>query len=391
MFDANIKTKPIDDGFGVFVNATTEILDHVNKTQYYGPSLSFILVLYTYCIIGEGKLWKHLLRVTFYGFIAVSLTSLFDTFKLYFTLDYVLQIKWLEGIFWHLNEYGYVYISFIKLQTVVNELKKKYWDYIMKILFIYNLLVRFLIAYANIAGRTSSAGSHLQGLTFLPLALVEVAFMYLIIKTFIEQSNTNAMSKDIVSTMLTSTLTRMFLVALIYFVSSIVCFLYAPPILKGIKNTVWRAKAALGLIFLLDLLFIRIDLREKLSYGESTSQYKKSYGSNPNNSQANYQKINYDSFSGNKYSQSSKTLQGNSYSYYNGQSSQDTSKFNFSYDTSKYSHSHSHSQDTSKYSYSQEPIVLKMETTESIPDNYSYGPYGSLKPSEKYFNQLKHK
>jgi len=95
-----------------------------------------------------------------------------------------------------------------------------------------------------------------------------------------------------------------------------------------------------------------------------------------------------DSFSGNKYSQSSKTLQGNSYSYYNGQSSQDTSKFNFSYDTSKYSHSHSHSQDTSKYSYSQEPIVLKMETTESIPDNYSYGPYGSLKPSEKYFNQV---
>jgi hypothetical protein len=263
MFDANIKTKPVDDGLGVFLNITTDILDHVNKTQYYGPSLSFILVLYTYYIIGEGRLWKQLLKVTFYGFVAVTLTSIFDTFKAYFTLDYVLQIKWIEAIFWHLNEYGFVYISFIKLQTVVNELKSKYWDYVMKILFIYNLIIRFIIAYAIVSGRTSSAGSHLQGLTFLPLALVEVVFMYLIIKTFIEQSNTNNMSKDIVTTMLTSTLTRMFLVALIYFVSSIVCFLYAPPILKGIKNAVWRAKAALGLIFLLDLLFIRIDLREK--------------------------------------------------------------------------------------------------------------------------------
>jgi len=211
MFDANIKTKPVDDGLGVFLNITTDILDHVNKTQYYGPSLSFILVLYTYYIIGEGRLWKQLLKVTFYGFVAVTLTSIFDTFKAYFTLDYVLQIKWIEAIFWHLNEYGFVYISFIKLQTVVNELKSKYWDYVMKILFIYNLIIRFIIAYAIVSGRTSSAGSHLQGLTFLPLALVEVVFMYLIIKTFIEQSNTNNMSKDIVTTMLTSTLTRMFL------------------------------------------------------------------------------------------------------------------------------------------------------------------------------------
>eukprot|EP00833_Pecoramyces_ruminatium_P009433 jgi/Orpsp1_1/1183465/evm.model.c7180000085305.1 len=370
MFDANIKTKPIDDGLGVFLNITTDILDHVNKTQYYGPSLSFILVLYTYCIIGEGKLWKHLLRVTFYGFVAVTLTSIFDTFRTYFTLDYVLQIKWLEGIFWHLNEYGFVYISYIKLQTVVNELKKKYWDYIMKALFVYNLIIRFIIAYANIAGRTSSAGSHLQGLTFLPLALVEVVFMYLIIKTFIEQSNSNAMSKDIVSTMLTSTLTRMFLVALIYFVSSIVCFLYAPPILKGIKNTVWRAKAALGLIFLLDLLFIRIDLREKMSYGQpdsSNQYYKKSYGSN-NNSQNNYNRINNNSvetYSRSKHShQSSKSNQSNPYTYYNAQS-----------------------HTSSKFSLSQDPVVVKLDS-ESTIDNYSYGPYGSLKASEKYFNQV---
>jgi len=376
MFDANIKEKPIDDGFGVFLNITTDILDHVNKTQYYGPSLSFILVLYTYCIIGEGKLWKHLLRVTFYGFIAVTLTSIFDTFKLYFTLDYVLQIKWIEGIFWHLNEYGYVYISYIKLQTVVNELKMKYWDYLMKGLFVYNLFIRFIIAYANIAGRTSSAGSHLQGLTFLPLALVEVIFMYLIIKTFIEQSNTNGMSKDIVSTMLTSTLTRMFLVALIYFVSSIVCFLYAPPLLKGIKNTVWRAKAALGLIFLLDLLFIRIDLREKMSYAQpdSSNEYynKKSYNSK-GNSQNTYNRINNDSIDtfpkskfGYNQSASTRSNGSNPYTYYNAQS-----------------------HTSSKFSVSQDPVVVKLDNSEATLDNYSYGGYGSLKASEKYFSQLK--
>jgi len=371
MFNANIKTATIDDPFGVFVNVTTDILDNVNNTQYYAQGLNFILVLYTYFIIGEGKVWKHLLGVTFYGFVGVMLTGFYNTLKSYFTLDYVLQIKWLEAIFWHLNEYGYVYISYLKLKTVVGPLQKKYWDYIMKGLFVYNLIVRFIIAAANIMGRTSSAGSHLQGLTFLPLALVEVVFMYLIIKTFIEQSNSNAMSKDIVSTMLTSTLTRMFLVALIYFVSSIVCFLYAPPILKGIKNTVWRAKAALGLIFLLDLLFIRIDLREKMSYGQpdsSNQYYKKSYGSN-NNSQNNYNRINNNSvetYSRSKHShQSSKSNQSNPYTYYNAQS-----------------------HTSSKFSLSQDPVVVKLDS-ESTIDNYSYGPYGSLKASEKYFNQLK--
>ena len=292
MFGANIegKTIPPGKGFEVYSNITIEMLDHVNKTQYFVPSLSFIFVLYTYCVIGEGRLWRHLLHVTFYGFIAVTLTGVFDALKPYFPLDYVLQIKWIEGIFWHLNEYGYVYISYIKLQTVVNALKKKYWDYIMKILFVYNLIVRFVIATVTIAGRTSSAGSHLQGLTFLPLALVEVAFMYLIIKTFIEQSNSNGMNKGIVTTLLTSSLTRMFLVGLIYFVSSIVCFMYSPAILKGLKNTVWRAKAALGLIFLLDLLFIRIDLREKLSYngGPSTSNYKKTGENAKNKDKDNY-------------------------------------------------------------------------------------------------------
>ncbi|ORX52889.1 hypothetical protein BCR36DRAFT_411255 [Piromyces finnis] len=365
MFGASIKEKELTgSGYEVFLNVTTDILDHVNKTQYYGPSLSFILVLYTYIVIGEGKLWKNLLSVTFYGFIAVSLTSLFDTFKLYFTLDYVLQIKWLEAIFWHLNEYGYVYISYIKLQTVVNALKKKYWDYIMKGLFVYNIIVRFIIAAANVAGRTSSAGSHLQGLTFLPLALVEVVFMYLIIKTFIEQSNNNSMSKDIVSTMLTSSLTRMFLVALIYFVSSIVCFLYAPPILKGIKNTVWRAKAALGLIFLLDLLFIRIDLKEKMGYngnntGNSSNQYKKSTDSNNNMSLGNYSKYknsskNYSS----TYNSISRNYKGSQYTFFNG-SSEETSKFNLS----------------------QEPIVIRMNNVKT-----NYNPYEPL-DGDKYINK----
>eukprot|EP00833_Pecoramyces_ruminatium_P006543 jgi/Orpsp1_1/1180575/evm.model.c7180000073958.1 len=281
MFNANIKTATIDDPFGVFVNVTTDILDNVNNTQYYAQGLNFILVLYTYFIIGEGKVWKHLLGVTFYGFVGVMLTGFYNTLKSYFTLDYVLQIKWLEAIFWHLNEYGYVYISYLKLKTVVGPLQKKYWDYIMKGLFVYNLIVRFIIAAANIMGRTSSAGSHLQGLTFLPLALVEAVFMYLIIATFIEQSRKNSISGDIVSTMLTSSLTRMFLVGLIYFFGSIVCFLYSPPILKAIKNTVWRAKAALGLIFLLDLLFIRIDLKEKIGLSGS-SQKDRYYNKMPN-------------------------------------------------------------------------------------------------------------
>jgi len=373
MFGANIKTTTVDDHFGIFVNVTTEILSNVNSTQYYAPSLSFILVLYTYFIIGEGKIWKHLLHVTFYGFVGAMLTALYNSFKEYFTLDYVLQIKWIEAVFWHLNEYGYVYISFLKLKTVVNVLQKKYWDYIMKGLFVYNLIVRYIIAAANVIGRTSSAGSHLQGLTFLPLALVEAIFMYLIIKTFVEQTRKNSISGDIVSTMLTSSLTRMFLVGLIYFIGSIVCFLYAPPILKALKNTVWRAKAALGLIFLLDLLFIRINLKEKMGYSSSNHKdryYNKISNENgsSNNVLHNISKFNMD----NDNSRTTiKNKSNNNYTYYNG-----------SLDKS------------SKFAMSSEPIVVRMDNntlnrSQTSTINVSYGPYGSLKPSEVFFNQLK--
>ncbi|KAL6602485.1 hypothetical protein U3516DRAFT_668776 [Neocallimastix sp. 'constans'] len=373
MFGANIKTTTVDDHFGVFVNITTDILSNVNSTQYYAPSLSFILVLYTYYIIGEGKIWKHLLHVTFYGFVGAMLTALYNSFKEYFTYDYVLQIKWIEAVFWHLNEYGYVYISYLKLRTVVNVLQKKYWDYIMKVLFVYNLIVRYIIAAANVIGRTSSAGSHLQGLTFLPLALVEAVFMFLIIRTFVEQSRKNSISGDIISTMLTSSLTRMFLVGLIYFIGSIVCFLYAPPILKALKNTVWRAKAALGLIFLLDLLFIRINLKEKMGYSSSNHKdryYNKiSNGSESNNNiHLNMNKYNNDNGS---TKNGGKSKSNNNYTYFNG-----------SLDKS------------SKFTLSSEPIVVRMDNntlnrSQTSTINVSYGPYGSIKPSEVFFNHLK--
>jgi len=376
MFNANIKTTTVDDPFGVFVNITTNLLDNVNSTQYYAPSLSFILVLYTYFIIGEGKVWKHLLGVTFYGFVGCMLTGLYNSFKTYFTLDYVLQIKWIEAIFWHLNEYGYVYISYLKLSTVVSELQKSYWKYIMNGLFVYNLIVRFIIAAANVIGRTSSAGSHLQGLTFLPLALVEAIFMYLIIGTFIQQTRSNSLSGDIVSTMLTSSLTRMFLVGLIYFISSIVCFLYSPPILKALKNTVWRAKASLGLIFLLDLLFIRIDLKEKIGLTNS-SQKDRYYNkmSNENNS-ANNIPVNYNN---NDYSQS---FTKNKFNSNNSQFSK------FKENSSSYTYYNSSSFEN-KFALSTEPIVVRMDNNSNATLNSSYNQFGSMKASEMYFNQLK--
>eukprot|EP00833_Pecoramyces_ruminatium_P004817 jgi/Orpsp1_1/1178849/evm.model.c7180000066934.1 len=275
MFDANIKKTVIDDPFGVFMNITIDIMDNVNDTQYYMPGLTFILVLYVYVIIGEGKIWKYLIGVTLSGLLASIFTALFNILRDYFPLDYVLQLKWIETIFWHFNEYGYVYISFLKLQIVVPELKKKYWKYIMSITFFYNLLVRLLISAATVHGRKSSAGSHLLGFSLIPLSIIELIFMFLIIKTFIYQSNHNSIQKDVIYTMLTSSLTRMFLVGLIYFFSSCVCYFYSPPILKATKTMVFRSKSSLGLIFLMDLLFIRINIRERIS----TVNLNKNYNS----------------------------------------------------------------------------------------------------------------
>jgi hypothetical protein len=370
MFGANIKTTSVDNNFEVFFNITTDIFNNVNSTQYYVPSLSFILVLYTYYILGEGKIWKHLLNVTLCGFIGCMLTAFYNSLKTYFTFDYVVQIKWIEAIFWHLNEYGYVYISYLKLKTVVRSLQKKYWDYIMGILFVYNLIVRFVIAAANVMGRTSSAGSHLQGLTFLPLALIEALFMYLIIKTFVEQSRNNSLSGEIVYTMLTSSLTRMFLVGLIYFIGSIVCFLYAPPILKALKNAVWRAKASLGLIFLLDLLFIRIDLKEKISY-VSTSQKDHYYNKMSNEIvSTNNNQINFDkSKSENNPSIEAIKMNSNNFTYYTDSNDK-----------------------ASKFSLSTEPIVIRMDSNNNINRsitssiNVNYGSNGIFKPSNNYYN-----
>jgi len=268
------KEKHIDDKFGTFLNITVDILDNVNDTQHYIPGLTFILVLYVYQIIGEGRVWKYLLGATFSGFLGSILTAVFNACKGYFTLDYVLQIKWFEAIFWHLNEYGYVYISYLKLRIVVNELQKSYWKYIMNGVFLYNLIIRLIIATITIVGRKNSAGSHLLGFSLFPLSIVEIVFMFLIIKTFIKQTNESKIQTSIINTMMTSSLTRMFLVGLIYLLSSCVCYFYAPPILKAVKSMVWRAKAALGLIFLLDLLFIRIDITEQISIRPSSKRKK---------------------------------------------------------------------------------------------------------------------
>ncbi|KAL6631970.1 hypothetical protein LY90DRAFT_670174 [Neocallimastix californiae] len=248
-----IEEKHIDDIFGTFLNITVDILDNVNDTQHYIPGLTFILVLYVYQIIGEGRVWKYLLSATFFGFLGSLLTAVFNACKGYFPLDYILQIKWFEAISWHLNEYGYVYISYLKLRIVVNELQKNYWKYIMNGVFLYNLIVRLIIATVTIVGRKNSAGSHLLGFTFFPLSIVEIVFMFLIIKTFIKQTNGSKIQK----------------IGLIYLLSSCVCYFYAPPILKSVKSVIWRAKAALGLIFLLDLLFIRIDITTQINVGPS--------------------------------------------------------------------------------------------------------------------------
>jgi len=287
MFDANLKKPVIDDPFGVFLNITVDILDNVNDTQFYMPGLTFVLVLYVYNIIGEGKIWKYLLGVTFFGLLASAFTAIFNAGKPYFCLDYLLQLKWFETIFWHFNEFGYVYISYLKLQIVVPELHKAYWKYILGITFVYNFFARLTIAAANVYGRKNSAGSHLLGYSLIPLAIIELVFMFLIIKTFIKQSAQHGMQKNIVYTMLTSSLTRMFLVGLIYFLSSCVCYFYSPPILKVIKNLVFRCKSSLGVIFLMDLLFIRIDIREQLSaprteqsYLSSTRMINKKYDNN---------------------------------------------------------------------------------------------------------------
>jgi len=85
--------------------------------------------------------------------------------------------------------------------------------------------------------------------------------------------------------------------------------------------------------------------------------YKKSYENNSNDVSQVYSKLTNPP---NAMNSSSKS---NQYTYYNGSS-----------------------EETSKFSLSHEPIIVRMDGQSN--NNMGYGPYGTLKTSEKYFNNV---
>jgi len=93
---------------------------------------------------------------------------------------------------------------------------------------------------------------------YFPLGLICVSFIFFIIKELIEEND--ELNRNVIYIMLQSTLSRMGFVSLIFIGISIIVNLSPDGYFGFIRDLLWRLKDNLGLIFLIDILLIRIDL-----------------------------------------------------------------------------------------------------------------------------------
>ncbi|ORX50300.1 hypothetical protein BCR36DRAFT_412327 [Piromyces finnis] len=294
--------------------------DNINKSQYFNPFFSWVVVVYTYYSIGinGGLIWKYLFYNATVGFIAICISMTYSMAEnLNYKYELFIKLIWIEEFLWNVNEWGYVFINFIKIRSCIKSLKKGFWMCIVLILFFYTLIIRSFLCYYDYnyklnkyknGGKLSNDQeqdySHYSnmcnGFLYFPLGIICFVFIYLIFVEFINEDDKNA--KNILSILLHSTLSRMLLVSLIFLGMSLIVHFSKTGIPGVIRRFLWRMKGSLGIIFLIDILLLRIDLDqnqislqleelEKKSIGKSLkhTSYDVSYkNSIPNHSDLDY-------------------------------------------------------------------------------------------------------
>jgi len=251
----------------------------VNKSQYFNPFFSWLIVSFTYFSIGihGGTIWKYLFYTATLGFIATCCGICYTVSQNldYFYYNFFVALTWVEGVCWTLSEWGYVYINFVKIKSCIKSLRKKHWNIIMMIILVYSIIIRCRLMYLDYTQRIkhmkypnrkdilnetryNNQKDLAHGLLFLPLGLVCASFIYFIIVELIEEGDDS--TQNILSILLHSTLSRMSLVSLLFIGISIIVHFPSTGVCGFIRSFLWRLKGNLGLIFLVDLLLLRIDL-----------------------------------------------------------------------------------------------------------------------------------
>jgi len=253
------------------------LVDLINKAQYFNPIFSWVIVSFTYFSIGiqGGAIWKYLFYTSSAGFIATCCGMVYNVSNtLIVEKNIFVYLTWVEGIFWTLSEWGYVFINFVKIKTCISTLRKKRWKFIMGIILLYSLVVRTRLMYLDFDKRIqdmknyrgkkidltqyNKSKDNAHALLYCPLGLVSALFIYYTIKEFISVKDDS--TQNILSILLHSTLTRMSLVSLLFIGLSVIVHFPRGGWSGFIREFLWRVKGNLGLIFLVDILLLRIDL-----------------------------------------------------------------------------------------------------------------------------------
>ncbi|ORX80079.1 hypothetical protein BCR32DRAFT_269072, partial [Anaeromyces robustus] len=247
----------------LYSNVILSLTELVNYSRFSSPLISWLIVTYVYFTIGirtKENLWK-LLYITcsngilanlFYGIWIVSNNLKFNYYEMY------IYLKYPEHFFTALNEWGLIYITFVKIRSHIKTLESKKWRIFINILLIYYVCFQILIVN-DIIRYNSDRPKKFSYFLYIPVGFLETYFIFLIVISTINDDKDE--SKNILSILLHSSLIRMLIVSFILVGNSIIeCVERERGYGLLIKRIFFRLKGFLGIIFLIDFLLVRINL-----------------------------------------------------------------------------------------------------------------------------------
>jgi len=198
------------------------VSDVINKSQYFNPLLSWLVVTFIYFSIGirSDTIWKYLYEVTNWGFYA----SLFSIIKFvsknlnYKYMELYRYFVWPETYCFGFNEWGLVYINFIKIRSCIKTLKSKTWNLLIYAFLVYTQICRTIITYHEINEEKQKEDGvknveilsvRYHAILYIPMGIFELIFLYLIIKNMLKEKDQK--SRSVLNVLLHSTLSRMFI------------------------------------------------------------------------------------------------------------------------------------------------------------------------------------
>ncbi|ORX46186.1 hypothetical protein BCR36DRAFT_332133 [Piromyces finnis] len=282
------------------VNTLSEI---INKSEYFNPFFSWIIVSFAYFSIGihGGRIWKHLFYCALTGFMAICCAIVYNLSEnLNYKCDLFIKLIWIEGYLWSINEWFYVYINYIKIQMYIKSLRKKFIRILVFLILVYSFAVRTKlnsIEYNMKKERKEDENIYIKSknkhiaVLYFPPGFVCALFIYFIIKEFFQENN---YVKGIISSLLHNTLSRMLLVSLLFINIAVIGILPQVGVVKFLYYVLIRLKGNISLIFLIDILLLRIDLDHNKIAMQDQEIEKKNVGRtlqeqfNNNNNNINY-------------------------------------------------------------------------------------------------------